>query len=704
MTLPTEVAAPAHPAARPSQVRRDLPAFVPAAVVVLLWLVWVGASGGYEAQTWYPSALVMFSLWVVVIGFGGRVLPAARPARVALLAFTALVGLNYLSILWAGAKGSALGSANQLALYLLVAWIFAVLPWTPRALVAVLGIWSIGVCIFCAVTLVDATSAAALTRFFINGRFSTPMQYSNATGALAVMGMWPALILSSRRELPFWLRAGFLGVAAFLAGFSTLPQSRAALLGLILTAPLALLAGSDRIRLLTRMAVVGGAVAVCLPRTVSVDNAVNANANVSPVLAHAATGMLVTSIAAIIAGLALSLLEDHLAAPLARRRARRAEVRGDRRISPRTARRGALAAALVVVIAGAAVATPAVVHVVHTVVRNGSTDASTGSTRLLSTSPEERFDYVRAAMHLFSSAPVLGIGSGNFGRRYDAVRRFVKHSQYTHNLPLRVLSETGVVGAIIFVVLVVALVVGLVTATRRRNDLARAGAVIALCVSGYFLVHSCLDWVDEFPALAGPAIAIPLAAIAAAAGTGESATREPGRRAWWGPPPAVRRRLATAAGAVAAVAVLVALGTSYMSLRLVDRAFAIFRSDPGQAYSNLSTAQSVDPLNANPITSEGTIALYLGDTARSTRAFERSLRRQDDWYPRLELGLIDARAGRFAAALTQMDAAARLDVDDPVLEQARAAIAAHHRLDPFTVNAQILNEGNVTSAVQSTVR
>ncbi|MGZ4313776.1 MAG: hypothetical protein ACXVR1_16900, partial [Solirubrobacteraceae bacterium] len=112
MTLPTEVAAPARPAARPSQVRRDLPAFVPAAVVVLLWLVWVGASGGYEAQTWYPSALVMFSLWVVVIGFGGRVLPAARPARVALLAFTALVGLNYLSILWAGAQGSALGSAH----------------------------------------------------------------------------------------------------------------------------------------------------------------------------------------------------------------------------------------------------------------------------------------------------------------------------------------------------------------------------------------------------------------------------------------------------------------------------------------------------------------------------------------------------------------------------------------------------------------
>jgi O-Antigen ligase len=701
VTLPTELAAAAPPAPRSTDVRRDLPAFVPAAVVVLLWLLWVGASGGYAAETWYPSALGMFSLWVAVLGFGGRVLPPSRPARVALLAFAALVALNYLSILWADAKGSALGAANQLALYLLVAWIFAVLRWTPRALVAVLGVWSLGVCVFCAVTLIDATSAPTLTRFFINGRFSVPMQYSNATGALAVMGMWPALILSSRRELPFWIRAGLLGVAAFLAGFSTLPQSRAALLGLIVTAPIALLAASDRLRLLTRMAVVGGAVAVCLPRTVSVDNAVSANANVSPVLSHAATGMLVTSVAALVVGFALALLEDRLAPRLARRRAHRAEMSHPPRANPRTARRAALAAALVVIIAGVAVATPAVVHVVHTVVRNGNTDASTGSTRLLSTSPEERFDYVRAAMHLFSQAPVLGIGSGNFGRRYDALRRFVKHSQYTHNLPLRVLSETGLIGALIFVVLIGALLTGLAMAARRRNDLGRAAAVIALCVSGYFLVHSCLDWVDEFPALAAPAIAIPLAAITAASETRPTRGR---------PAPVSRRRAsapivaAGVSGALAALAVLVALSTSYVSLRLVDRAFAIFRTDPHQAYSNLSRAQSLDPLNANPITSEGTIALYRGDTARAARAFQRSLRRQDDWYPRLELGLIDARAGRFTAALTQLDAAARLDVEDPVLNQARAAIAAHHRLDPLTVNAQILNEGNVTSAVQSTVR
>jgi hypothetical protein len=299
---------------------------------------------------------------------------------------------------------------------------------------------------------------------------------------------------------------------------------------------------------------------------------------------------------------------------------------------------------------------------------------------------------------------VLGIGSGNFGRRYDALRRFVKHSQYTHNLPLRVLSETGLVGALLFILVLVALVAGLVGATRRRNDLGRAGAVIAMCVSGYFLVHSCLDWVDEFPALAAPAIAIPLAAIAAAWGQEPALGAERVRRVPGALASPIARRVAAAAGVLAAVAVLLALSSSYVSLRLVDRAFATFRSNPQGAYRDLSRAHSLNPLDVNPITSEGTIALYLGDTGRASRAFARALRREDDWYPRVELALIDAQAGRFDAALTQMDAAIRLDVDDPVVDQARADIAAHRRLNPFTINSQILNEGNVTSAVQSPVR
>ena len=192
-----------------------------------------------------------------------------------------------------------------------------------------------------------------------------------------------------------------------------------------------------------------------------------------------------------------------------------------------------------------------------------------------------------------------------------------------------------------------------------------------MCVSGYFLVHSCLDWVDEFPALAAPAIAIPLAAIAAAWQSEPAVGAERVRRVPGALASPIARRVAAAAGVLAAVAVLLALTSSYVSLRLVDRAFATFRSNPQQAYSDLSKAQSINPIDVTPITSEGTIALYQGDTARASRAFERALRRQDDWYPRVELALIDAQDGHFDAAVTQMDAATRLDVDDPIVDQAR---------------------------------
>ena len=675
---------------------------MPAGLVLVIIFVWVGANGGYAPETWYPSALVMLALWGVVVGAGGRVLPAHPAARTALLAFAGLVGLNYLSILWAGSPGDALASANELSLYLLAAWIFAVLPWTPRSLALALGLWSLGICAFCAVRLAQAASAASLTDFYVNGRFALPMDYSNATAALAVMGMWPALVLSARREAPWWLRGICLGVAVFLVDFSTLPQSRAAILGLILTAVVGLIAASDRLRLVARYVVLGGALAVCLPRTVNVGSAVSAGADVSPVLRHAATAMLVTSMVAAVLGMLIGLVENRLAA---RRRARDVPP-GQRRQWRLPGRRAGIACGavvLVVAVAGAVVVgEPAASRFVHSVIRNGNTDASTGSTRLLSTSPEERFDYARVALHLFSSAPVLGIGSGNFGRRYDAERRFVKHSEYAHNLPLRVLAETGIVGLAVFALLLGALVLGMVRVARDRRDLGRACAVIAMCVSGYFLVHSCLDWVDEFPALAVPAIAIPMATLGLTDRDGHR--RRASRRISLPIAPRVRRTIGTVTGVAAWIVLVVALSLSYMSVRLVDRAFAVARSSPASAYHDLSVARSLNPLSADPLTSEGTIALYLGDKARSARAFERSIQREDDWYPRLELGLIAASQGRFQDALEQIDAAGRLDAHDPLVAQARRSVLAHHRIDPLAFNRLVLQEGDVTSSVQTAIR
>src|SRR6202042_3635952 len=77
----------------------------------------------------------------------------------------------------------------------------------------------------------------------------------------------------------------------------------------------------------------------------------------------------------------------------------------------------------------------------------------------------------------------------------------------------RSLSETGIVGLALLVVIVGALLVGLIRAVRELDGLGRAGAVIGFLLAAYFLIHASLDWLDEFPALAVPAFGLALAAI-----------------------------------------------------------------------------------------------------------------------------------------------------------------------------------------------
>jgi O-Antigen ligase len=676
--------------------------FAPAAILVALWLAGIAANGAYFPGAWYPGAAFASLLVIVTAVASGRSLPASRPARVALLAFAALVALNYLSILWASSPGDALAAANELLLYLAVAWTFSILPWTRGAVAVLLGAFSLGIAAFCAAGLAQATGASTLTRFFVDLRYSIPLDYPNATSALAVMGMWPALILSARRELPGWIRAVLLAIALFLCEFAFLPQSRGALAGLVLAAPLVLAAASDRIRLLTRMAVVGAGVAVTLPRIVDVDNAVTAGGNASPVLSHAVTGMLETTAAALILGAVLVLAEDRIGPT--------GEALISRwRSDPRVRIAAAVLAALVVAGAGIAAA-PAIGRLARSEVNAGRTDASTGSSRLFSGTPEERFDYARVAAHLFSSSPIVGVGAGNFGRRYDALRRFPQHSLYAHNLPLRVASETGIVGLALLVTIIVALLAGLARAGAELGGLGRACAVAALAVAAYFLVHDSLDWLDEFPVLAAPALALPLAAIEMRRPSGASGhehRRTPAARARL-VSPAARARLASlnplpglppppAALRVLGVVVvagfcLLVLGAPYLAILDTNRALSSYGANPAAAYRDLSRAAALNPLSADPLVDEGAVAIDVGNPVQARSAFVRALGREDDWYPHLELALLDAQAGQFVPAMHELSSAAGLDVHDPAIAHARALIARHQRVDPAKFN-QTLAQG-----------
>jgi hypothetical protein len=677
------------------RLRAELIPLLPAVVLVALWMIWIPATGGFYPDAWYPSTLGVGALALVTVLLGRKRLPSARAARVALLAFLALVALNYLSILWSASPGSALQASNQLVLYAAVAWTFAILPWTPRAAAALLGAWAIGVAVFCAIGLIQATTASLLDPFFVSERYATPLLYPNATGALAVMGMWPAMIFSSRRELPVWLRAAFLGIAVFLAEFSLLPQSRGALVGLIITTPIALAVASDRLRLLSRMLIIGGGLAISVPRTVAVDDAVNAGHHVAPVLEHAANGMLLTSVGALLIGALLALAENRWGKAVSPQAAHGLDQAPPvKRSRLRLGRGGSFAAAAAVILLLAAATVAAAPRITHYVDTASRRYLSTGSTRIFSTTPEQRVDYARVALHLFVHAPILGVGAGNFGRHYDGLRHFDLHSQYTHNLTLRVMSETGIIGLALFIVVIGAITVGLVARIRANLGLIRACCAAALLVVAYFLVHASFDWLDEYPVLAAPALALPMAALA----LGQ-------RRVDTEPTPANSRlrvqlarlrshRLARVGAHVAALAVgaalYVALSGSYLSNRYVERAFATYQQRPTAALNDLRSAEKLNPLSVDPITAEGTISLYLAQPARARAAFVRAIARQNDWYPWLELALLDAEEGRFATASKDLDTAAVLDVDDPLIATARTMIHHHQRIDPIAFNMQLL--------------
>lgn len=642
--------------------------------------MWIPADGGYFPATWYPSAAAAASLAIGCCVGRGRLLPTTRAARLGVLGFAALVAVNYLSILWAGSPGDALQAANELLLYLVVAWTMAILPWTPSALAVMLGLWSVAVAAFCGIDLARAAAAHNLTPFFYSTRYATPLQYPNATAALAAMAIWPAMLLSARRETPAWAQIPLLGVATFLADFSFLPQSRGALLGIALTAPVVLVISGRRIALLIRMLVIGGALAVTIPQTVTVYQALTGGRPVRPVFDHTAAAMLETTLAALVLSALLVLAERRLVPA----RIATWQPRGPGR---RLATAGAVLAILVA--AGAAVAAaPAVSRLANSVWHSGKTDASTGSVRLLSATPEERFDYVRAAVRLFEDSPVLGVGAGNFGRRYDAVRQFPKHSLYAHNLALRVLSETGIVGALLLVATVLALLTGLVKAIRELPGLGRACAVAASGMACYFLVHSSFEWLDEFPVLAAPPLALALAAIGMRRPATATRTAAP-RLTRWRTATANRPRAAALSGVLAVVfgcAVAVVLGAPYLEARYIQSADSVGATDSATAFKDLARAASINPLSAEALITEGTLAVDLNEPQRAQRAFQRALSREDTWYPRLELALLDAQAGRFAAGIDQTRAAGRLDHDDPLIQQAQTLILRHKRIDPVKFN------------------
>ena len=598
------------------------------AIAVFTW--WTLHEGGAAPATWYPGALVMLTALVVALW---SLAPAApgRPAAWALAALAGFAAWSFVSIAWAQTRGDAWDGANRTLLYLTVFALFALLPWRPGEAAAFLAAFA-GVMAVVGLAIVVAAALGGGDRgAFEDGRLAAPVGYENASAGLFLAAFWPGVMLAARPGLPGLARGALLAACGVLLELVILCQSRGSLLAAGAALVLALGLTRDRPRLLLALVVVGAGALPTLPFLLDVyAGGVPGARAVGP----AAIAMTASAALLMAAGLVV----------VPRVRVTRRPGRGVALV---------LVAALIVAGLGAAV-------------------AGAVGTRFAGGAGSGRYDFWRVAWNQFARDPVQGAGADNFANDYARERRGHEEPLHPHSVAWRTLGQTGIVGGLLLATFFVA---ACVTVRRATAD---PVTVAALVSAAAWLAHATIDFLWELPALGGPAMAC-LGIVAARPGASRAG------------PPRSRRVLAVAATA-AAVAAALSYALPALAAWQIERAVPAWHGHPGAARERLESAAKLNPLSDRADVILGTLALGGGDVTGAERAFRRAAARNGgNWYVQMQLGVVDLRRGRRAAAIAALGRARRLNPNEDGITVALDAARTGTPLPP-QVEARVAAE------------
>jgi tetratricopeptide (TPR) repeat protein len=634
-----------------------------------IFLLWAAVSGGYAPTLWYPGALALVGLVALLLLTAPQLLSTLpRAGVVALALFAGFVLWTFLSIAWAEDKGEAWDAANRTLLYLAVYGIFLLWPWRARHGAFLLGAYALGVAGVAAGTLIDLFRADDPYSFFIGGRYIEPVGYVNADCALFLSAVWPAVFLASRRETPWWLRGLFLAAAGFLLEQALLPQSRGSLFVFPLVVALYFALVPNRTRSLLALAPV--CLAAFVVRDPLLDLYPASRAETLPTALDALVEPLLGSAAVLFAlGTVYGLVDRFAPLP--------SDVaRVGRWVAGTLAVGGAVIAAVTLL---------AIYGNPVTRAQDGWDEFASGqraddsSSNFGSNLGSNRYDFWRVAMGEFRDSPLAGSGAGSFGDAYLQERRSLEEPLYPHSLPVMVLSQTGVVGGLLFFGFLGAALVAVWLARRRASLLGSAVASVAVVTFAYWALHGSIDWFWEFPGLAGPAFAW----LGLAGGLERPAPVPVERPTGW-----TRRRMTAAAlYTLTVVLALVSLALPWLAAREVERAADAWRTSPEDAYTILDRARMLNPLSARPDLLAGAIAMREDDFGRAEEAFERALDRHgSNWYAELELGVVAAQEGRRDEALGRLDRAEELNPLEETVDIVRDGILSGEPVDPHVLD------------------
>ncbi len=497
-----------------------------------------------------------------------------------------------------------------------------------------------------------------LNQTVIFSRLRAPLGYWNALGLLCVIGVPLAIRLTTDVTRTPNARVRSLVALAVLLTVLGMTYSRGGLLALLAALAATTLLGGPRLRGLLAFAL--AALAAVLPLAFAFSRPALTHDNV-PVSDRVGPGL---ELGLLIVGCLLAL------AYLGRRLiATEAHVPED---PDRTARiwrglRRAALAALALLLLGLLVSSRGlfgqISHQVDLFTQAKAVPVSDPA-RLLSTNSGNRWVWWKEAAGAFSARPLGGWGAGSFPITHLLYRQPPPLSvRQPHNVPLQLLAETGLIGAL----LALGAIGALITAALRRlrqipagREQALTGACLAAAIA--WLVHGIVDWDWDIPGVTLPALVL----LAVAASHATSSPRRP--RAL--PRPPTRRspilgRLALAAltlglAAVSASAILPALSQSKATDALTQAAAATTPAALQHAAATADLAARLNPLDSAPLIDAAIIAdrrgLPIVERSYLLRAVHRSPYDAAPWirlaYVATELGDRPGLLAASARALT----------------------------------------------------
>ncbi|HEX2086426.1 MAG TPA: O-antigen ligase family protein [Solirubrobacteraceae bacterium] len=647
--------------------RRRAALLVPAVLVLGTAVVLALFDGGYTRTVWYPLALFVLALFVLVLVLAppSRA-ERSRPFELAVLLLGAFTLWTFASIAWADIPGDAWEGANRTLLYWIAFTLIGLRPWPAWAARAALAIVTLGAGAIAVGLLADTALRADPSALFVEGRIADPFGYANATADFWLIAFFPAVHLAIARDVPWPARGLFLGVAVLLLDTAMLSQSRGAVFAFAAAAVVFVLLHPRHWSALVAVALPVGLVALGWDQLMDVRNAVSGG-ELDARLEDARAFIAVTALASVAAGAAAAFADKAIRARVqpSARRARLAE-RGFLGLA------GGVAVALLVTLA----LSGGWIEDRWDDFRTTSYEAvESGDTRLLGSLGSGRYDFYRVALNEFRDAPVGGVGAESFAVPYLQQRRAGESPRYAHSLAFSLLSTLGAVGTLLFAGFVVAALAGFAR-VRRRSGLPERGLAVG-AVGGFamWFLHAQVDWLWEYPTLA--LLGLGLLAVAIRV---DDRPELPARPSAGGIVSSVPARVAVA---LVVVAGAVSLALAGGAARFERSAYKIQRTDPDAAISRLDRAADLDRLSADPLIARAVLLRGRGRSGEAVLDLQQAADREPkNWFVHFELGLLAATERRWEDAQRSLGRAAELNPRQELIDQARGEVADRRMVDP----------------------